>query len=869
MPAKMRMAELVKLQRRIFARSRHGPQSWRRQSSALQFRDRLTFLAIMFPRIVARPIQVAFTFSAPSWLGALFLLLLSSFSSVALDLSEAVILSPTNLSRTEKKAVEMLIAEVAKRSQIRWRNVTAWPDDQRPVIAIGPVSGLTTWAGTDFRTVTGEAEASGAEGYRIRVTTSRGRPAVFVVGNDARGVLFGAGHLLRVLQMGPRQIALANEFSVATQPKYPLRGHQLGYRPKTNSYDAWDLATWEQYIRDLIIFGANAIELIPPRSDDDADSPHFPLPPMEMMIGMSGLADAYGIDVWIWYPAMDPDYGDAKTVERALQEWGEVFRRLPRVDAVFVPGGDPGHTHPRQLLALLEKQTEVLHRSHPQAQMWVSPQSFNQEWLDEFLSILERDRPGWLSGVVFGPQVRISLSELRRRVPLKYPIRHYPDITHSRQCQYPVPDWDVAFAVTEGRECINPRPHDQAAIFRLLQPDTMGFLTYSEGCNDDVNKVIWSALGWNPDADVTEILREYSRVFIGERFADNFAQGLLALERNWRGRLIANEPISTTLQQFQAMEKSASPRELKNWRFQQALYRAYYDAYTRRRLVHETDLEERALQALREGSTPGALTAMAAAEECLDRAWRDPVARDWRTRIFELADALFQSIGMQLSVPRYQAIGVDRGATLDTLDSPLSDRLWLKQRFAEIRGLPLERDRRKALDDILDWTNPGPGGFYDDFGNTSRQPHLVWGKPYDRDPAFLESPHAGFGRAGNVPGSGGVGTNAIRRSWIDHAESMNDGPLQARYTQLDPKARYKIRVVYAGDSPQRSIRLVANDGVEIHPLIEKPAPVRPLEFDLPPETTRSGQLTLSWFREPGLGGNGRGCQVAELWLMKR
>ena len=36
---------------------------------------------------------------------------------------------------------------------------------------------------------------------------------------------------------------------------YPLRGHQLGYRPKTNSYDAWTPAMWEQYVRDLVVFG--------------------------------------------------------------------------------------------------------------------------------------------------------------------------------------------------------------------------------------------------------------------------------------------------------------------------------------------------------------------------------------------------------------------------------------------------------------------------------------------------------------------------------------------------------------------------------------------------------------------------------------
>ena len=293
-----------------------------------------------------------------------------------------------------------------------------------------------------------EPGAKTAEGFRIRVTKGKSGPLVFVVGNDSRGVLFGVGRLLRELRMQPGRVTLADNFSVTNAPKYPLRGHQLGYRPKTNSYDAWDLDRWEQYFRDLAVFGCNAIELIPPRSDDDANSPHFPRPPMEMMTGMSRLADDYGLDVWIWYPAMDKDYSDARTVDYALNEWGEVFKKLPRIDAVFVPGGDPGHTQPKFLMALLEKQTANLHRYHPQAQMWVSPQSFNQEWLDEFIGILRRDQPAWLSGVVFGPQVRGSLAQLRALVPARYPIRHYPDITHSRQCEYPVPDWDTAFAIT-------------------------------------------------------------------------------------------------------------------------------------------------------------------------------------------------------------------------------------------------------------------------------------------------------------------------------------------------------------------------------------------------------------------------------------
>ncbi len=785
-----------------------------------------------------------------------FALFVWAVPSAALDLSKAVVVSLENVSGLEKKAVTMLVEEVEKRTQIRWERSSSWPPSPTPVIAVGPAPALNSFAGEFAEELSNDRGVDGAEGYRIRVKRRKNTPVVLVIGNDARGVLFGIGRLLRVLRMGPGVVTLPDNFSIATVPRYRLRGHQLGYRPKTNSYDAWDVARWEQYIRDLIVFGCNAIELIPPRSDDDADSPHFPLPPMEMMMQMSRLADEYGLDVWIWYPAMDPDYGDPKTVEFALKEWGEVFQKLPRIDAVFVPGGDPGHTRPAVLMQLLAKQTENLHHFHPKAQMWVSPQSFNQPWLDEFLGILRNQQPPWLTGVVYGPQVRMRLSQLRAAVPEKYPIRHYPDITHSLRCEYPAPDWDSAYAATEGREPINPRPLGQATIFRLTRPGTIGFLTYSEGCNDDVNKTVWSALGWDPAANVTNALREYSRYFIGDRYAEAFAQGLLALERNWRGALLTNESVFTTLTKFRAMEQSASPQLESNWRFQQALYRAYYDAYTRSRLLYETDLEAKAMVKLRDAKKPGSLTAMSQADAILERAVTERVSTHWRARVFELAEALYRSIGMQLSVPLYKAKAVDRGANLDNIDVPLNDRLWLKERFAAIRDLPDEGERLKRIESIVKWTDPGPGGFYDDLGNLLRQPHLVRGAGFEKDPAFLNSALIDFGyKSGRI-------------SWWNNATSLYDEPLKLRYERLDRGVRYKLRVVYASDVPSRKIRLVANGNIEIHPSMTKPVPPKPIEFDIPPEATKNGELTLSWFREPGLGDNGRGCQVAEVWLMR-
>jgi hypothetical protein len=776
-----------------------------------------------------------------------------------IDLTKAVVVVPDGLSGPENKATRLLVEEVRKRSRVEWDVSLRWPTSGVPVIVIGPARLVESFPQELRDRMPAFEFGKGKEGFLIRTAApSAGPPVIAVIGNDERGVLFGVGRFLRELHVTSGRVLLTGELNSNSSPKYPLRGHQLGYRPKTNSYDAWNALEWEGYIRDLAVFGTNAIELIPPRSDDAADSPHFPLPPLEMMSKMSQIAADYGLDVWIWYPAMDPDYSDPKTVERAVAEWTEVFNKLPRIDAVFVPGGDPGHTRPGPLLALLEKQAASLRRFHPRAQMWVSAQSFSQAWLDEFLAILNTE-PAWLGGVVYGPQTRVSLPQLRKAVPSRYPIRDYPDITHCLRCQYPVPDWDVAYSLTEGREVINPRPRDQSAIFHAFADQTIGFITYSEGCNDDVNKIVWSALGWDPGADILEVLRQYSQYYIGPGSGDvdGFAQGILALEQNWRGSLLSNSSVETTLQQFRELEKRATPETLQNWRFQQALYRAYYDAYVRSRLIYETDLEQQALSRLRVAREIGSMPAMDQAQGILDRALAHPIAPELRARIFALAEALFQSIHMQLSVPLYKAIHFGRGATLDTVDVPLNNGNWLKSRFDVIRKLESEESRQRGIELIVNWTNPGPGGFYDDLGDPLRRPHLVMGSAYDKDPAFLHAPQTGFDWEHNW-----------RRTWCRHAGALFDEPLRMHYTGLDPRAAYKLRVVYTGDMFQVKVRLVAGESTEIHPYLLKSRDMAPVEFELPRELTRSGALDLSWDIEKGRGANGRGCQVSEVWVIK-
>ena len=58
------------------------------------------------------------------------------------------------------------------------------------------------------------------------------------------------------------------------------------------------------------------------------------------------------------------------------------------------------------------------------------------------------------------------------------------------------------------------------------------------------------------------------------------------------------------------------------------------------------------------------------------------------------------------------------------------------------------------------------------------------------------------------------------------------------------------------------------EGVEVHPWLKKPEPIQAVEFEVPAAATVDGVLDLTWTQEPGRGGNGRGCQVAEVWLTR-
>ena len=419
-------------------------------------------------------------------------------------------------------------------------------------------------------------------------------------------------------------------------------------------------------------------------------------------------------------------------------------------------------------------------------------------------------------------------------------------------------EWDGAFAHTLGREAINPRPVGEAQIHNVFAPLSAGFLSYSDGAHDDVNKAVWSMCGWDPSVAVDDILADYARFFFGPDVAEDAADGILALEQNWVGPVAGNVVIADTLALWEGLE-AFRPDLATNWRWQMCLLRANYDAFIQERLAYETTLEAQADVALASASSVGADVAMASAQAALDLADTAPVRPDLRARIVSLCDDLFNSIGLQTSVPLYSAKNYERGCVLDFVDHPLNDRWWYENIFAEAGAMATEQEKLDTLDDlILHWEDPGPGGFYDDLGNLTKQPHLVQRSPWADDPGRVDSTKNGFiwhnGSRSYDRGGGPL-------SWQNQAETLYGTPVEMHYEGLDPLAQYRVKLLYFGRY-WPTMTLTADGTHEIHGALAS-AIFPPPEYDIPIEATADGELDLAWDLV-----DGRGCQVAEVWLMK-
>ena len=660
-----------------------------------------------------------------------------------------------------------------------------------------------------------------AEGYSLEVSPE----AIRIAAKTERGLLYGVGALIRHLDWAPGKISVPGPISIKSTPTSKIRGHQLGYRAAANSWDAWTVAQFDQYIRELVLFGVNAIENIP--FQDDRLAPLMKISRREMNREISRICKKYNIEYWIWLPA---DFELKEQDKRAtfLKRFEEMLAETPQLDGVFVPGGDPGDNPPELVMPFL---ADLAARTP--AKIWLSLQGFRREKEDYAYKWINDNRPKWLGGLVAGPSSPPP-ARSRERLPREYGLRLYPDLTHNKICQYQVPNLDQAIALTLGREAVNPRPAEFTRIHNQFVGTSNGFISYSDGVHDDVNKIVFSALSWNPNQDPRSIMIDYARTYFSTDHAEDIADAILALERNWHGPLIDNGNVEATLLLWDKLGASL-PHLNTNWRWQMLQLRAVYDTFVRRRQIHERALESEANKILLRKD----LTADQAMDSALNTIGQWPRHTNLRDRIVDLCEQLFQSIGLQTSVNKYQASGTERGAVLDFVDYPLNNRYWLEDQFRKIRDLKTEEAKRTHLTAIATWENPGPGSFYDDIGNEGRSTHAEMD---DRDEPMFWWLDQGMSR---------LRLSSQTTMW----------PKKLSYEGIDPTARYTVKTGGQGKS------LLSIDGK----LVTGQKNDDFFEFEVPAEALADGRLELTWEipkDESHLNWRQR-SRLAEVWLLKK
>ncbi len=496
--------------------------------------------------------------------------------------------------------------------------------------------------------------------------------AITVCASGIRGFIYGFGMFLRKLVPICGVPSLAQDITGKYRADKRIRGHQVGYRTTPNTYDAWTYDDYRRYYLDMMFFGTNTVEHIPYEKGVSKRNRLMKYDEEEFLIRATEMADEFDLDVSLWHPN-----NDGETVEEAVERRKKIYETMPRLDVVFPPGGDPGEFYPDEFVLRCKEISKALKKTHPNAEMWPSAQQPHSipTWGEEFIEQMEM-LPEEIDGVIHGPNHAFDLETLRRRLPSKYPIRLYPDITHNVRCEYPVhfdrDDWHFALTTGLSRECTNPRPREYRQIHRATRRYVVGSVSYSEGITDDVNKAVWADMDYNPDCDLRTTLLDYGRLFFYGADAEKIADGIFSLELNWQCDPAENPTIDRTLETFEELS-AEYPFLNENWRFLQLLMRAKCDWVIRRRRIFELDLINLAEKEINNGK-------LDAAKKILGTDF-DSEYKKQREDITSLAKTLFELIGLQSDIENYCADNWERGAILETMDLPVTDRKWLLGRL--------------------------------------------------------------------------------------------------------------------------------------------------------------------------------------------
>lgn len=511
---------------------------------------------------------------------------------------DLVLITSDHASEVEQQACHIFAKRVEDRTDC-WVTVAAASE-----YTSSRERGFTIIVGTvDGHPFMGEAlSASGlepvceSEGYLLHI----GSRSAIVCGADSRGVLYGLGKLLRLADYS--DVMTVPTGTTSSLPVGSERGVYFATH-YNNWYEGAPVEEVVRYVEDLALWGVNTLwtwfdmNWYPADFDTDPESRGMRMisrirsiyekaHDLGMTVGLTGLANEgfahqppaeMRVDPSAkrggFYPFSQICPSSPGGMEMILADRRKVLELVGPIDAFWYWPYDQGGCGCKdcadengwgaKFMEIGPQVADLVRDLNPDANFIVSTWLMNDA---ELALVYEQARKTdrWFDGLLV-ETYRAGQPDVA------------PDCTLS---VFPEISMFETFFVSYGCNAAMPLPRKFAEEAKAVAKLGYGSVVYSEGCYEDVSKVIWATVMWDPERTPEDVVAEYSRYYFGSRNAETGANLILDLENTWGVYKLAQtspQTASRLLDQAASMEPRLPKADWCRHRWELLLHRAKLD----------------------------------------------------------------------------------------------------------------------------------------------------------------------------------------------------------------------------------------------------------------------------------------------------
>ncbi|KAA3663204.1 MAG: hypothetical protein DWQ10_00655, partial [Calditrichaeota bacterium] len=777
----------------------------------------------------------------PKWIFILPLLLFSlrfSTQLMATTSKTVLIKSGNTASDVEKNVAHLLVERFTEAGlnncRIESESTKAEPVANQLVILLG-IPQLHSEIATLFKKhripVLSELEP-GPEGFLLKIFPDANNPVLLAASVDDRGCLYAIGELLRQAVIQNGQITLPDDLHIRTAPAFEIRGTQFGQSgvaKKLAHVRDWTAEETQRVILDYALAGANIFNAAPG--------------PMFDFIKSLGLMTQGGFGANTSGRGVPAEWNAAESIGRIgyvclsvpearvfmLQKCEEQFKNSPTYDLVKFHGGDGGgcecdkcNPYGLTFIKMVEEMAAIIHKYHPQSRIYFTNQKFDNEDDNAIFAYLNEKPRDWLWAWGYGPGSdatswqpghrqthRMDLfrypgfgpyglypKEILHQLPKRHVLVYYNEITHWKYAQhayiqmYPRADRNGDLPPHRSHDIYERRPDQFLTmvynrrsffawpcyyhrVFNDLMPYGVGDITHSSGHHDHFNQWMWQRLLWAPRTSVEDVVDEYCQTWFGREAAPLMAKAIFQLEENLEEQPGTSLWEKSGIDDYYALVKKAGKRmpasQMKtNWLWRMYMQKAALDKYAKlavqQQMALQRRIEQRSSAVLQDKGSNAEIDAMLAWFDGMQESAEMEQLREEARQLGEESDALF---------------GV-RSEGYFNLEHDFVGLGWLKRQLQRAKEATSEK-KNAHLAMIVDYENPGEGGFYDNLGTANPAPHVVFGYPYDHGQPYVFP----MLDEGNRPSQRAM-----------HFTQNEDQGVTLFYNELDTKAAYRVRFTF-------------------------------------------------------------------------